>query len=179
MSLTVSTFAVALCATKILSAYASLQIANLSPEILPSPLALIQNEFATLKGKTTIRNSIPSSPALQTVKGLDGYMIIENFPDKTCASSGYSVSRVLNTCIEGSGSYEFISATATVANITHYTDSACTILRKYRYKREPGEDLFDLSPDNCTHSPFGEGYYKEYYGASGDLTTTRPVMKTR
>jgi hypothetical protein len=127
MSLTVSTFAVALCATKILSAYANLQIANLSPEILPSPLALIQNEFATLRGKTTIRNSIPSSPALQTVKGLDGYMIVENFPDKTCASSDYSVSRVLNTCIGGSGSYEFISATATVANITHYTDSACTI----------------------------------------------------
>jgi hypothetical protein len=180
MFLTVSNFAVALCATKILSAYATLHIANLSPEILPGPLALIQNEFATLRGKTAIRNSLPSSLALQTIKGLDGYMIIANFPDKTCTSSDFSLSTVLNTCIRRvSGTYEFISASATVANTTDYADSACTIPKKSSYKKEPGEDLSDLSPDNCIENPLFEGYYKKYYGASGDLTTTRPVLKRR
>jgi hypothetical protein len=191
MFLTVSTCALALCSTQIMSAYATLGVANFSSEIVLSPLARIQNEMATFSLKTIIRNSLPSPPALQA-GNLDGYWILDLFSDATCTNFYYRKSEVLNTCVDVSGVgkdspklYRIITATATYLNFTLYADPACTTLYvdpEISDDDNAGGDSgslgLELSSDKCGNSD-GHSSSKSYYSASGDVATTLPIAKTK
>lgn len=180
----VSTCALALCLTQIMSAYATYRIANISSEIALNPLVCIQDEFATLSLRT-IRNNLPSPPALQA-DYLDGYWIFELFPDSTCTNFYYRLSRVLNTCVDISGdkdstkTYRIIRATTTYVDITLYSDPTCTTLKIYDDDDDSGGDsgeksVIKLTGDTCNVGEHLSG--KSYYSALGDVATTRPISK--
>lgn len=179
MFLTVSTCALALFSTQILSAYSSLRREILRSSVAFSPLALINKELATIGHK---KPKTPLPTPLQALEDLGGYLIIQIYADRTCTDMVDVSSQELNYCMDVSygarkKSYQFITATATSANATEYKDSACTI--PVRYAEGFHDERYTLS-DNCIleNSTYG-GSVKYYRSASFDVATTRAIFNTK
>ena len=181
MFFNVFTCAILLSSTQILSASAAVQpVKNFRSDVALRPLPLANTYLATRQHKESTTKNLPSSAALQAAN-LDGYLIIQGFADKMCTDTISFLSQELNYCVDASyetgiNRYRIITATATNANTTEYKDAACTV----PWGTSVSTSVIDtkiLSTEECLIDAEDNMGSKFYYSISGDLATTRALIR--
>lgn len=172
MSRTLLTCVLVLFSSRILSINATQPGEN--PEVAFSSQSLLNDPFTKLRYET-MRNTRPSSRALQAVT-LDGYLVVLSYDDSKCVEASFSSARKLNYCIsvEAEGHYDLIMATAAGANVTEFSDSACTMGSKPRSYESLTTGCG--SYDNIVDSKMSR---KVFVSSESDEASTRPLFRQK
>lgn len=146
-----------------------------------SPTAFANSPIANLRHKTSFRKSLTSSPVLEAAN-LDGYLIYLTYEDNACTDIASALVEQLNYCMDigysvTSPRYQFITANASMAITTEYSDSACTI--PYAAFPFSSRSVTELSRDTCIVSDGSSESYKDYFSLTDAVVSTRPLTKQR